>query len=408
MNRTVLPVVLVLALLSGCATTRGPAKVLSSTGHYVTADHGVAAAFKVAADRAEACRERDEQIAPDNPSGKGKPAPANPPAVAENRGGHCAGGTTAAAKEMLRTGYALIYANCNDFFSSAGKTQKWLIFSRDVVGAVGTLATAVLALHEASDNAVANVGLATGAAFSGMDIYTRNFLFSAENVDSVRELILKALDVHRLGVAPLPDESYESATLTLLDNQNICTPMSITALVREAIKKGDVVASTNSDDRITDIQDEAVLQSLGRKLQPPGALTMDQAGALYWLIRGSATAEQRKTRIKPNLAALDPDKSPLDADGVYKANWAQLDAVSADLGNFSDATKKRFKEAIAAENRPPDSAEPAEAGHTLLSTTEGARGTINAGAAKPRPVTFDRPARASGGESERRVSVGIR
>ena len=60
MNRTVLPVVLVLALLSGCATTRGPAKVLSSTGHYFTADHGVAAAFKVAADQAEACRVETE------------------------------------------------------------------------------------------------------------------------------------------------------------------------------------------------------------------------------------------------------------------------------------------------------------------------------------------------------------
>ena len=144
----------------------------------------------------------------------------------------------AAAHEMMRTGYALIYSNCNQFFESAGETQKWLIFSKDQIAATGTLGSAVLALHNGTKNAIANVALASNTAVSWIDIYSRNFLFASENIESVRDLTLKALTTHASAVGYSPTDNYESATVALLDNQNICMPRSIASLARQAISSG--------------------------------------------------------------------------------------------------------------------------------------------------------------------------
>src|ERR1700729_2182582 len=54
------------------------------------------------------------------------------------------------SKAMLESGFAVIYANCDDFFASAGSTQKWITVTRDSVGALGTIATSALALHNGS------------------------------------------------------------------------------------------------------------------------------------------------------------------------------------------------------------------------------------------------------------------
>jgi hypothetical protein len=322
--------VLLLVAMSGCATTRGPSPILSARGVIDTsATTGVAKRFI-----------DDAKDSYDHPQDAPK------------------------AQAMLRTGFTLVYANCSDFFQSAGQTQKWIVFSRDTVGAVGTLGTAVMALHNAGKNAVSNVAFVTGAAFTGLDLYTKDFLFAAENVDSVRELTLKALGVHQAAVGIDPQESYESATVALLDNQNICSPMSIAALAREAIKKGDVVAAQDASEdlsALTRAQDKAVLLGLGRTLHPPGALTVDQAGALWWLLREAPTDAQRKV-IAGKLAGLDADKSPFDAKGAYKTDWALLDPVNTLLGNFSAATQHSFADAIAA--TPPPAA-PAGAGLAL-------------------------------------------
>lgn len=202
-------------VLSGCTTTRGPQPIVSSTGVVANASAtGVAAIFMESEQRAFNAR--------------------------------LAIGSTTEAKAMMKDGFELIYASCSDFFQSAGQSQKWLIVSRDAIGAIGTLTAGLMALHEYSQTAVANVALGTGAAFAGLDIYTKNFLFGAENIDSVRELTLNALAAHRQKVESLTIElTYPSATRYLLDNQEICSPMKITSLARQAIRKGNVVATTD-------------------------------------------------------------------------------------------------------------------------------------------------------------------
>jgi hypothetical protein len=251
------------------------------------------------------------------------------------------------ARQMLEDGFALIYANCDLFFSSAGQTQRWLMVTRDSVGAVGTLAASVMALHGASNNAVANVALATGLTFSGLDIYTKNFLFAADNIDAVRELTTHALNVHSGAAREQTPLTYASVSVHLLDNQNICTPASILALVRQAIKKGDVKPTVEStyEQPLAARADEAALVELGALLNPPGMLSVDQAGALWWLYMTPTTAAQKK-QIAGLLSDLPTTGNPFDANQVYQAGWTKEAQVRQALNRFSPATKTAFANTI--------------------------------------------------------------
>lgn len=255
------------------------------------------------------------------------------------------------AKQMLTDGLTLVYSNCSDYFSSAGETQQWLIVTRDTVGAVGTLGTSVMALHNASRNAVANLALATGLTFSGLDIYTKNFLFSAENIDSVRSLVTNALVAHRETALSLEPFTYQSATLQILDNQNICTPAAISALARQAIKKGNVAAVvTHSGEELglRSMADQVVLQQIGAILNPPGPITSDQAGALWWLLRDFSTDTQKSKIIGPKLVDLPAASMPFDSNGVYQSDWKYADSVGQTLDKLSRETKESFRSTITA------------------------------------------------------------
>ena len=147
------------------------------------------------------------------------------------------------AKTMMDYGFGLIYANCSDFFNSAGKTQQWLLALRDIVGAAGTLTTGILSMTNGGQIATTTVALSTSTAFSGLDIYTKNFLFAADNIQSVRDLTTNALIAHRKAVVTGMERnefeaSFSNAISILEEHQNYCTPMKILSLVRHAITKG--------------------------------------------------------------------------------------------------------------------------------------------------------------------------
>lgn len=307
---------------------------------------------------------------------------------------------SALAEKMLSDGFALVYSNCSEFFSSAGESQKWVLVARDAIGAVGTLGTSVLALHNGSKNAVANWALATGISFSGLDIYTKNFLFAAENVDSVRTLVTNALIAHQKGVLSQAPFTYQAATVHLLDNQDICTPAAISALARAAIKKGDVtVTSTGGDEGLRQLGDQAVLQSVGSLLNPPGAVTADQAGALWWLLRNFSTDSERSRMIAPKLADLPAASQPLDKSGAYQTGWKFADAVGQALDKLSNETKESFRGAIVA-------ARAAAAGPTAPSPGTAPAAPAVATAAKPIPNFGLAP--PSGFARATHVTVGIR
>jgi len=74
-----------------------------------------------------------------------------------------------AALRMVTNGFGLIYSNCNEYFRDAGKTQRILIFSRDLLGMIGTLATGVIAISHASKDATAIAALITTTGYAVID-----------------------------------------------------------------------------------------------------------------------------------------------------------------------------------------------------------------------------------------------
>ncbi|HEY0599812.1 hypothetical protein [Brevundimonas sp.] len=253
----------------------------------------------------------------------------------------------AQARAMLDEGFALIYANCSDYFASAGETQQWILVGQDVIAAAETVGTALLLLDGEGEQDIARLALGAGAANSALDVYTQNFLFSAENIDAVRTLVTSALTVHRNAVLGSGSYTYSTAINQLQDNQAICAPRRIAALAREAIKNGDVqpVVQTGIVS-VVDSQDQRALLELGALLTPPGTLGAEQAGALYWLFENSPSPAdlQPGGPIADRLGSLAD--SPLDANG-YKTGWAKEAAVRAALRKLSEPTRQGFAEAIA-------------------------------------------------------------
>jgi hypothetical protein len=153
-------------------------------------------------------------------------------------GSYAAPGDSALARQMLSDGFALIYSNCNDYFRDAGRTQQRLLFARDLLGTIGTLATGVIAVAHASKDATAIAALVTSTGYSVTDDIAKDFLFSADNIESVRDLTLRALQADQANVlSPGSSQnfSYQTAVMYLEDDQNFCTLRKIAELVKEAV-----------------------------------------------------------------------------------------------------------------------------------------------------------------------------
>jgi hypothetical protein len=141
------------------------------------------------------------------------------------------------AKQMLSDGFALIYANCNEYFRSAAHTQQTLIFGRDLLGTFGTLGTGIVALARAPKDATAIAALITSTGYAIMDDIAKDFLFSADNVEAVRDLTLRTMQADQATVLTNNTfYSYQTAVLYLQANQNYCSLRKIAELVKEATK----------------------------------------------------------------------------------------------------------------------------------------------------------------------------
>ena len=150
-------------------------------------------------------------------------------------------------EQMARLGSTVEWMNCDAFFASRGVDQKWLLTFKDVATAVGSAATGVLALASPSNATAAGaVALATGSAYNAVDIYSRNFLFGADNIDNVLIMTRKALQAHEDAAFPPKEDAspwtFEHAVQYLADHQAICGPAHIRSLALAAISKGTLVA----------------------------------------------------------------------------------------------------------------------------------------------------------------------
>ncbi len=257
---------------------------------------------------------------------------------------------------MLNDGFSLVYAHCNDFFRDSGEKQTRLLVIGDIVTTFGTLASSALAIGNRDGNKAADtlalVTLGTSSAMAGLDIYTQRYLFGAENVDAVRELTLNALVAHADKARSLHPATYQAVSQHLLDNQALCTPRRISMLAREAIQTGDIIPSTigsAGSDALAQLGqdlDRKVLKDLGTVLNPPGAVSAAQAGALYWLLYSAASDTERTTVIRQMLKDLPDAGNPFDASGKLKDPIPHQAAIQSALMSLRPATRMAFEEQI--------------------------------------------------------------
>jgi hypothetical protein len=190
--------------------------------------------------------------------------------------------TDQAYRNMASAGFGLVKTYCSDFFRKKGETQKWLNFSADAVAAAGALATGILAITGTSALAVSVVALSTTSAASSISLYEKDFLFGAENVDSVRLLTLNALSDNAAKAMEAPTVwDFQYTVNAILVNQELCKPASILRLTREAITAGSVRSTDSSGSPSADaLFKELIGQSAGIQ---SGNIPLDsQVAALCW------------------------------------------------------------------------------------------------------------------------------
>jgi hypothetical protein len=189
-----------------------------------------------------------------------------------------------------------------------------------------------------------------GTAFnSGVDIYTKHFLFSAENIASVKNLTLKALSTHQDAVLDQGNLSFQDAVMRLNDNQAICTPRSIALLAKQAIAVGDVEPATTSEELAQkgEDQDQTALLKLNEGLGFDGAMQKERAYYFWWSQFGP---ELQSARVKENIFVqgfdgMKKDSVPYDVKLIETPNWkvTYQDKVRAALNLLSSHTKSEFR-----------------------------------------------------------------
>lgn len=223
-------------------------------------------------------------------------------------------------QQFMRSGFALIYIRCNEYFDQKGTDQARANLLRDSIAPLAAVVTGLFALHNYKDvaNADHDIGLLTlgsTTAVAGLDVYSRNFLFGAENIDSVRQMVNEELNTHASAALGLTPASIEEAALQITDNQRVCTPAHILASTRAAIANGrfaarvDGVGGPVATDLLTDL-------GTALNLTPP-TITEAQAGLIYATVMGLVRSDAEIALVHTKLASLGAS-NPVSDDGTGK------------------------------------------------------------------------------------------
>jgi len=186
-------------------------------------------------------------------------------------------------------------------------SQRQLTLWRDLMGPVTTLATGVVTLaskgDEVDNDLVTALGLATGITGAVFTSYETRFLFGAKNVNSVRKLVLEAVNSNaKVALTTTGDKlDYIQVVTHLLNNQAVCSPGNILELVTTAIDDSKVESLKNGEsaDKSKDNAqaDPAVLQQLLKD----NVLTQAQVDAAKAKLSGAAAAKPADSTADPSI-----------------------------------------------------------------------------------------------------------
>lgn len=261
--------------------------------------------------------------------------------------------STTYAKNLLEQGLSLVYNNCMDFFRREGKLQTTLNVIRDTTALVGSVAAGAIAALHTSQDAAAVVSLTVAGVSGGITVANANFLFGTDNIDAVRELIVRALATHHDQIEQAANTTPTLVTVPwaldqIQDHQALCRPAHILSLTRSAIKNGDIepynagataTTAIGSTRQQMDDFDQTLAQALG-----VGAITDEQAAALYWFVMGRALPNAYPM-IATKLRGLG-DKSPFGAGNQPVPGWAARERAQQALQASDIKVKARLEQII--------------------------------------------------------------
>jgi hypothetical protein len=214
------------------------------------------------------------------------------------------------------TGLGLVRANCSEFFKNRGENQQTVNFLRDGVALLTGAATTIVGITGASTLAMTIIAASGTTLYAGIDTYTKNFLFGAENIEAVRTLVLNAVDAQTKKILAPGPWTFETAAGAIMDVQETCKPASIAAMTREAIRNGKVDA-VGTDDALRQGQDAIIINTIAATVGFQTTPDDDLLATICWAATDrSLTAADNKyiSQILPNPPFF---KGPLDTTGSW-------------------------------------------------------------------------------------------
>lgn len=155
---------------------------------------------------------------------------------------------------FLRRGFDVIERQCVSYLDGKADRQRTINVVRDTFGPVSALTSGVIGLTDAGDtidnDVLSALGLVTTATTAGFEVYERRFLFDAKNLNSVKRLVIRALNEDskaRMASIQPADQNWSTSIRFLRKNQEICNPHEILELVQSAIANGKIEAIQRPD-----------------------------------------------------------------------------------------------------------------------------------------------------------------
>ncbi len=144
--------------------------------------------------------------------------------------------------DMLDTGGTLIRSRCNDYFAQKATNQTRNRVRRSSIAPITTAITGLLGVIDFSSEGTESdflsiFSIGSAALTSGLDIYKEQFLFSSENISSVRRITIGDFDNKFEATLNEKDLTFNKTARHLMDLQEVCTPSNILELVKVAIKR---------------------------------------------------------------------------------------------------------------------------------------------------------------------------
>lgn len=293
--------------LAGCYGSDGPPQIVTANG--VAPRKAPPVGTTVTGSLVTAFQQTALDAAPPESVARASGAAVTPETVAE-----IAARKVAAAK-MLEAGFALVDADCNDFFVVRKRDQTRSNVARSSIAPISAALGGIIGLvnfkENDADRYITALALGTAVAKASLDIHTEHFLFGADNVQDVRDLTFKGIAASEEKIRDKKPDDYYAVIRLLIGHQDVCTPGNIARLAKAAIKAGEVEAADNGDGKLTDAE---VMVELGKHFGLSGAPTSDQMTALSWLREGNLSVEAQN-KIGEMLAGLG-SANPLTGNGT--------------------------------------------------------------------------------------------